>query len=103
MKKYLVISMTLFAVVAFSGAAFAAVSITSDGTSIGGANYVPSTNVTVSVMASTTAYAAQSKHLSGSKEYGTLSDGSTIVTGTKAVGETVTPVTAVDSLSLSED
>lgn len=101
MKKYLVIAMTLLAMVAFTGSAFAVETIDSDNaTTIGGADFVPSTGVTLKAVATATAYAVQSKHLSGNKIYGSLNTDSAISDATGTVGNIVAAPTDTTTLNL---
>ena len=103
MKKYLVIAMTLLAMVAFAGSAMATETIDSDNaTTIGGADYVPSTGVTLNATATATAYAVQSKHLSGNKIYGTLHDDSEITDADGTVGNVVGAPTSATELNLAD-
>ena len=100
MKKTLVILITLLAMTSFAGTAFALLIDPDNTTEVGGADFTPSTGVTVKVIATTTAYAAQSKHLSGNKCYGTLSTGSELESlDTCAVGDVVNAPT--DALTLA--
>jgi hypothetical protein len=96
MKKTLIIATVLFAT-AFAGSALAATITSESTTTIGGAAFVPSTGVTVQALASATAYAVQSKHLSGNKQYGTKHDMSEIDAVDAAVGdECVAPSSATE-------
>lgn len=100
MKKTMTIIAALFATAVFAGSALAATAITSTATTtIGGAAFVPSTGVTVNAAASSTAYAVQSKHLSGNKEYGTRHDMSEIDVKDAAVGTVCTAPTSETALN----
>jgi len=103
MKKYLVISISLLAMMTFAGSAFALETIDpSNTTTIAGAVFTPSTGVTLKVIATPTAYAAQSKHLSGNKLFGTLSTDSDISTATGVVGNVIAAPTSATELNLAD-
>jgi len=79
MKKALLMVLTM----AFVSTSAFALTIKSDATtSIGGATFAPSTNVTIEAAATKIAYTATSCHLSGSKEYATA--GGTVGTSVDA-------------------
>ncbi len=99
MKKMTFKAVVILAILAFSTNAFALATITNaNQLTIGGSTFNPSTLVTLSIASTATDYAAISKHLNGSKEYGTLSSGSTIESRDKAVGTTVTAVSSSTAL-----
>ena len=103
MKKYLMTLIVMLAMTTFAGSAFAAaVAITPDSTTtIAGAIFTPSTGVTVNLLSTSTAYSANSKHLSGNKCYATLSVGSDIETDDCAIGSTIAAPTDVAATVLT--
>ena len=96
MKKMAFKAVAVLAFMAFAGNAFAASTIASGGTVIGGSTFTPSSNVTILAVSTSTAYAATSKHLNGTKEYGTLSSSPTILS------KDATPGTASPTAPTSE-
>ena len=102
MKKKFVILIALLAMTAFAGSAFAgAIEIDTTGSEIGDATFVPSTGVTVGLFSTATEYSANSKHLSGSKCYATLSTGSDIQDGPCDVGDVITAPTTSNTIALT--
>lgn len=67
----------MIALLAFSAPVYAA-DITSAGTTIGGAKFQPSSNVTLALVSTATNYSVASKHLNGTKGYASLDTDSQI-------------------------
>jgi hypothetical protein len=89
MKKHILKAFVVVSCLACATSAFAAVTINTEGTSIGGGLFRPSTSVTVIGCASNSDYAAVSQHASstsanGGKQYGTASTASVIMSATAA-------------------
>jgi hypothetical protein len=87
MKKNILKAFVVVSCLACATSAFAVVTITTGGTSIGGGLFRPSTSVTVKATASAADYAATSQHGSstssnGGKQYGTQSQASVITSAT---------------------
>ncbi len=100
MKRYLLISMIMLASIVFASSAFAATELVGGTTTvIGGADFVPSTGVEMNLASEETTYAAQSKHLSGSKEYGTTADSSELSVKDADVGTACTSPSSTSALT----
>ena len=87
MKKTLITLLAVITCIAMASSVFAAITIsTGNTTKIGGANFVPSTNVSVCPTAITTAYCASAVHksstgpsASGGREWGTYTAGASAI------------------------
>ena len=89
MRMYHGTSLLVLALLLSTGAAYAVTSITTT-TVIGGGNFTPSNNVTISVAANSNAYSAKSKHINGNRAFGTNNTDPRIHSIAAPVGEVVT-------------
>lgn len=74
MKKEILKAFLILAVVAAASTAYASVTITSVGSTIGAQSFKPSNNVTITVYATSAAWAANSLHTSGDRTFGASYD-----------------------------
>jgi hypothetical protein len=92
MKKTFITLVVIIACITMASSVFAAITIsTGNTTKIGGANFVPSTNVSICPTAVATAYCASSVHksstgpsASGGREWGTYTGGASAIFYTDA-------------------
>lgn len=96
MKKQILTSFLVLAVLASASSAFATMTLnaTTPSTTIGGGVFKVSTNVVLTATASTTAYQAIAGHTQGDKEYATVSGDPKVGSKAKAAGATPTVATA---------
>jgi hypothetical protein len=74
MKKEILKAFLIMAVVAAASTAYAAVTITSIGSTIGAQSFKPSNNVSIVCNASSSAWSANSTHTSGDRTFGASYD-----------------------------
>ncbi len=94
MKKQLLRSFLILAVLSGASSAFATMTLdtTNNATTIGGGTFKVSTGVTLNAAATATAYAAVSSHTNGDKEYCALSADPKIGSQTKPATQTTATV-----------
>ena len=74
MKKEILKAFLIMAVVAAASTAYASTTITSSGSTIGAQSFKPSNNVTIAAVSTSSAWSAQSTHISGDRVFGASYD-----------------------------